>query len=73
MWRLPAHRGGEQKGSFDDSGEDNNDGHELDSSGSNAAGSKEGTPLKRKGWRGKKLKKRDVEQEYTKIMEDSRD
>ncbi len=41
--------GGGRKGSIDDSGEDNNDGHELDSGGSNAAGGKEGTPLKRKG------------------------
>jgi hypothetical protein len=48
MWRPPAHRGGERKGSVDDSGEDNNDGDEL-SGGGNAAGGKEGTPLKRKG------------------------
>jgi hypothetical protein len=62
--------GGEWKGSVDDSSEDNNDGHELDSGGGNAAGGKEGTPLKHKGWRGKKQKKRDVEQAYTKITED---
>ncbi len=49
MWRPPACRGGERKGSVDDSGEDNNNGDELDSGGGNAAGGKEGTPLKRKG------------------------
>ncbi len=65
--------GGERKGSVDDSSKDNNDGHELDSGGSNAAGGKEGTPLKCKGWQGKKQKKRDVEQAYTKITEDSGD
>ncbi len=65
--------GGEQKGSIDDSGKDNNDGHELDSGGSNVAGGKEGTPLKRKGWRGKKQKKRDIEKAYTKITEDGGD
>jgi hypothetical protein len=49
MWRPPARWGGERKGSVDDSSEDNNDGDELDSGGGNAAGGKEGTPLKRKG------------------------
>ncbi len=50
MWQPPARRGGELKGSIDDSGcEDNNDGDELDSGGGNVAGGKEGTPLKRKG------------------------
>ena len=49
MWQLPARRGGERKGSVDDSGKDNNDGDELDSSGGNVAGGKEGTTLKRKG------------------------
>ncbi len=49
MWQLPARRGGEQKGSVNDSGKDNNDGEELDSGGNNVAGCKEGTPLKRKG------------------------
>ena len=73
MWRPPARQGGERKGSVDDSGKDNNDRHKLDSGGGNAAGGKEGTPLKRKGWRGKKQKKRDVEQAYTKIMEDGGD
>ncbi len=74
MWRLPARwGGGEWKGSNNDSGEDNNDRHELDSGRGNAAGGKEGTPLKRKGWRGKKQKKRDVKQAYTKITEDGGD
>jgi hypothetical protein len=41
--------GGYRKGSIDDSNEDNNDEHELDSGGGNATGGKEGTPLKRKG------------------------
>jgi hypothetical protein len=65
--------GGDRKGSVDNSGKDNNNGHKLDSGGSNAAGGKEGTPLKRKGWRGKKQKKRDVKQAYSKITEDGRD
>jgi hypothetical protein len=64
---------GERKGSVDDSGKDNNDGHELDSGGGNAAGGKEGTPLKHKSWRGKKQKKRDIKQAYTKITEDGGD
>ncbi len=51
---------GERKGSIDDCSKDNNDKDELNSGGGNAAGGKEGTPLKRKGWRGKKQKKRDV-------------
>jgi hypothetical protein len=42
-------RGGGWKGSVDDCGEDDNDGDELDSGGGNAAGGKEGTPLKLKG------------------------
>ncbi len=49
MWQLPARRGGEWKGSVNDSGKDNNDWDELDSGGGNAVGGKEGTPLKRKG------------------------
>ncbi len=49
MWQPPAHRGGERKGSVNDSGKDNKDKDKLDSGGSNAAGSKEGTPLKFKG------------------------
>ncbi len=65
--------GGERTGSVNDSGKDNYNGHELDSGGDNAAGSKEGTPLKRKGWQGKKQKKRDIKQAYKKIMEDGGD
>ncbi len=40
--------GGARKGSVVDWGMGNNDGDELDSSSGNAAGGKEGTPLKRK-------------------------
>ncbi len=49
MWQPPARRGGELKGSIDDSGKDNNNGDELDSGSGNVAGGKEGTPLKHKG------------------------
>ncbi len=41
--------GGEQKGSVNDSGKDNNDRDELDSGGGNVASGKEGTLLKCKG------------------------
>ncbi len=57
----------------DDGGEDDNGGDELDSRGGNAASSKEGAPLKCKGKRVKKQKKREVKQAYTKIKEDGRD
>jgi hypothetical protein len=49
--------GGEWKGSVNDCSKDKNDGDELDSSFGDAAGGKEGTPLKRKGSRGKKQKR----------------
>jgi hypothetical protein len=39
----------------------------LDSSGSDVAGGKEGTPSKRKSWRAKKQKKRDIKQVYAKM------
>jgi hypothetical protein len=73
MWRPPARQGGgERKGSIDDYGKGNNDRDELERGGGNTAGGKEGTLLKRKGWRGKKQKKRDVKQVYAKIMEEAK-
>ncbi len=44
-----ARGGGEWKGSIDDCSKDNIDGDKMDSGGGNAAGNKEGTPLKCKG------------------------
>ncbi len=64
---------GGQKGSVNDCGKDGNNKDELDSGGGNAAGGKEGTPLKHKGLQGKKQKKRDVKQAYAKITEDGGD
>jgi hypothetical protein len=57
--------GGEWKGSVDDSGKDNNDGHKLDSGGGNAAGGKEGTPLKRKRAGGGRSKRRGTSNKHT--------
>jgi hypothetical protein len=59
--------------SVDGGSKDSNDGDELDSSSGNAVGGKKGTPLKCKGWQGKKQEKRDAERACTKITEDGGD
>ncbi len=54
--------GGEQKRSVDDSGKDDNDGDELDSSGGHATSGKVGTTSKQ-GLMGEEAKKRDSTEE----------